>query len=125
MANPTAEEPTRSLGKKIPNSLRTNAAPSSTPTRVNAKAGPPATTRAGTVRRAPKPGMPRPGSKAATVLELLQRPQGVGLKDLIKATGWQPHSVRGFLSGIVTKKMGLKVKSIKAESGERRYKVLA
>ena len=66
---------------------------------------------------------PRPGSKAAKVLALLKRPQGAALKELVKATDWQPHSVRGFLSGIVTKKMGLKVRSTKAESGERRYAV--
>jgi hypothetical protein len=66
---------------------------------------------------------PRPGSKAANVLALLQKPQGAGLKELLKVTGWQPHSVRGFLSGVVTKKMGLKVRSFKTESGERRYAV--
>jgi hypothetical protein len=66
---------------------------------------------------------PRPGSKAANVLALLQRPQGAGLKELLKVTGWQPHSVRGFLSGVVSKKMGLKVRSFKTESGERRYAV--
>jgi uncharacterized protein DUF3489 len=66
---------------------------------------------------------PRPGSKAANVLALLQRPQGAGLKELLKVTGWQPHSIRGFLSGVVTKKMGLKVRSFKTESGERRYAV--
>jgi Protein of unknown function (DUF3489) len=66
---------------------------------------------------------PRPGSKAANVLALLQRPQGVGLKELLKVTNWQPHSVRGFLSGVVTKKMGLKVRSFKTESGERHYSV--
>ena len=66
---------------------------------------------------------PRPGSKTANVLTLLQRPQGAGLKELLKVTNWQPHSVRGFLSGVVTKKMGLKVRSFKTESGERRYAV--
>jgi Protein of unknown function (DUF3489) len=47
------------------------------------------------------------------------------LKELMKATGWQPHSVRGFLSGVLTKKMGLKVRSVKGASGERRYSVKA
>ena len=41
----------------------------------------------------------------------------------MKATGWQPHSVRGFLSGTVGKKMGLTVKSTKGEDGERTYSV--
>jgi hypothetical protein len=41
----------------------------------------------------------------------------------MKATGWQPHSVRGFLSGTVGKKMGLAVSSAKGEDGERAYSV--
>jgi len=43
----------------------------------------------------------------------------------MKATGWQPHSVRGFLSGAIGKKMGLKVISTKGEDGERSYSVKA
>ena len=65
----------------------------------------------------------RDGSKTAKVLELLKRPGGVTAKELMKATGWQPHSVRGFLSGTVGKKMGLTVTSAKAEDGERSYSV--
>ena len=67
----------------------------------------------------------RDGSKAAKVLELLKRPGGATAKELMKATGWQPHSVRGFLSGTVSKKMGLVVVSTKAEDGERTYSVKA
>ena len=65
----------------------------------------------------------RDGSKTAKVLELLKRPGGVTSKELIKATGWQPHSVRGFLSGTVGKKMGLTVTSARSEDGERSYSV--
>jgi hypothetical protein len=67
----------------------------------------------------------RDGSKTAKVLELLKRPGGVTAKELMKATGWQPHSVRGFLSGTVGKKMGLTVTSTKGEDGERTYSVKA
>jgi hypothetical protein len=63
----------------------------------------------------------REGSKTEQVLELLKRPGGASLKEIMKATGWQPHSVRGFLSGTVGKKMGFKVESTKSESGERTY----
>jgi cobalamin biosynthesis protein CobT len=65
----------------------------------------------------------RPGSKTEKVVDLLKRPGGVTTKELIKATGWQPHSVRGFLSGTVGKKMGLAVTSTKGEDGERSYSV--
>jgi len=65
----------------------------------------------------------RDGSKAAKVLELLKRPDGTTLAELMKATGWQAHSLRGFLSGTVRKKMGLEVASTKTEDGERTYSV--
>ena len=67
----------------------------------------------------------RQGSKTARILELLKRPSGVTGKELMKATGWQPHSVRGFLSGTVGKKMGLTVVSSKAEDGQRTYSIEA
>jgi hypothetical protein len=67
----------------------------------------------------------RDGSKTSKVLELLKRPGGVTAKELMKVTGWQPHSVRGFLSGTVRKKMGLAVTSAKGEDGERSYSVKA
>jgi hypothetical protein len=63
------------------------------------------------------------GSKTGRILDLLKRPGGVTSKELMKATGWQPHSVRGFLSGTIGKKMGLTVVSSKGEDGERSYSV--
>src|SRR6202140_5517239 len=65
----------------------------------------------------------RKTSKTAKILDLLKRPNGATLKELMKATGWQPHSVRGFLSGTVGKKMGLTVKSAKSEDSDRSYSV--
>jgi hypothetical protein len=65
----------------------------------------------------------RDGSKTARILDLLKRPGGVTAKELMKATSWQPHSVRGFLSGTVGKKMGLTVTSVKGDDGERVYKL--
>jgi hypothetical protein len=72
-----------------------------------------------------KPAKPeaRDGSKTARILDLLKRPGGVTAKELMKATGWQPHSVRGFISGTVGKKMGLTVTSVKGDDGERTYSV--
>ena len=74
------------------------------------------------VRKRATPG-PRPGSKTAKVLHLLQRSGGVTLNDLMKATDWQAHSVRGFLSGL-RKKMSLKVESTKREDGDRVYSLV-
>ena len=67
----------------------------------------------------------RQGSKTAQILDLLKRPGGATREALMKATGWQPHSVRGFLSGTVGKKMGLTVASTKGEGGERTYSIQA
>jgi len=66
----------------------------------------------------------REGSKKAIVLELLRRPEGATLADLMSATGWQAHSVRGFLSGALGKKMGLAVESLKSASGSRVYRIV-
>ena len=63
----------------------------------------------------------REGSKTATVLALMQRAKGATLAEIMEATGWQAHSVRGFISGTLGKKMELKVESIKREDGERVY----
>ena len=68
-----------------------------------------------------KPANAREGSKTEHVLELLKQPGGTTLKAIMKATDWQAHSVRGFLSGTIRKKMGLNVESTKTESGERTY----
>jgi len=76
-------------------------------------------------KAAKKWGTARDGSKAAKVLDLLRRPDGATLAELMKATDWQAHSVRGFLSGTIGKKMGLVITSAKAEDGERTYSVKA
>jgi hypothetical protein len=65
----------------------------------------------------------REGSKKAIVLDLLRRPEGATLAEIQSATDWQPHSVRGFISGAITKKMGLAVTSTKREDGQRVYRI--
>jgi len=62
-------------------------------------------------------------SKKAVIVQLLKRPAGVSLEKLMIATGWQAHSVRGFLSAAVGKQMGLRVASSKGEDGHRVYRI--
>jgi len=64
----------------------------------------------------------RPGSKGAAVTALLQQPKGASIVELMSASGWQAHSVRGFLSGTLKKKHGFTVLSERID-GARRYRI--
>ena len=70
---------------------------------------------------APKTTGTRQGSKTAQILELIKRPGGATLQELMAATERQPHSIRGFISGTLGKKMGLSVESAKGKNGQRTY----
>jgi hypothetical protein len=63
------------------------------------------------------------GSKSAHVIALLEKSKGASQAELMKAAGWQAHSARGFLSGTLRKKMGLKIESTKRGDGERVYSI--
>ena len=63
-------------------------------------------------------------SKQTGVIEMLRRRQGASVAAIMKATGWQPHSVRGFLAGVVRKKLGLSLVSEKS-GDERLYRIVA
>lgn len=72
-------------------------------------------------------GKPSPRVKPTKIercLELLTAPDGATIDELQATTGWQAHSVRGFLAGTVKKKLGLILDSKKAEDGVRRYRVV-
>ena len=62
-------------------------------------------------------------TKIEQCLELLAAPVGATIDELQTATGWQAHSVHGFLAGTVKKKLGLVLDSKKTEDGIRRYRV--
>jgi hypothetical protein len=63
-----------------------------------------------------------PGSKQSRVIAMLQSPTGVTITAMMKATGWQKHSVRGFLAGVVRKRLKLKLVSKKLD-GNRIYQI--
>ena len=106
----TASKLAPKTGKKAKGAAKTKAAKA-------AKAKPARTARKAAVKAATA----RDGSKKATILALLRRKNGATLTEIMKATGWQAHSVRGFISGAVGKQMGLTVESAKRDDGERVY----
>ncbi len=73
---------------------------------------PPATTSSG-----------KAGTKAHTLIALLKSKRGATIAGLMSATGWQAHSIRGFLSGALRKRYGLRALSQKADGQPRRYSI--
>ncbi len=74
---------------------------------------------------APKPRKPREGTKQATLIAMLRAPDGATIAEIMAATGWQSHTVRGAMSGALKKKLGLEVTSEKVEDRGRVYKLPA
>jgi Protein of unknown function (DUF3489) len=73
--------------------------------------------------RKPAKAKSRANSKQADVIARLSRPQGSTIPAIMKATGWQQHTVRGFFAGVVRKKHGLTLESEKTD-GERVYRIV-
>jgi hypothetical protein len=70
----------------------------------------------------PKAKKSEAGSKQARLIAMLQSPAGATVAAMMKATGWQQHSVRGFLAGVVRKRLKLKLSSSKVD-GNRVYRI--
>jgi hypothetical protein len=107
-------------------SKKGKAAKKSSPAKKAHKTAPTATSKPKAARlKAAKEKGVREGSKTETILSLMKRSGGATLKEIMKASSWQAHSVRGFISGTLGKKMGLAVTSTKGEDGERTYSLKA
>ena len=64
-------------------------------------------------------------TKTSQILKMLSRANGASLDELMKATDWQKHSVRGFLSGTIKKKLGHELSVRADKNGVRRYRIEA
>jgi len=78
-----------------------------------------------TARPKPQTASPPTKSKQDLVIQMLRRQSGVTIDDIVAKTGWQPHSVRGFFSGLVRKKLSLPLVSDVGKDGMRRYHIAA
>lgn len=67
----------------------------------------------------------RTGTKLHTVIELLTRPEGAAIEEIMDKTGWQKHTVRGTLAGALKKRLGLTIESEKPEGQDRVYRITA
>jgi len=65
----------------------------------------------------------RADTKQAQMIAMLRRKQGATIAQIVEASGWRPHTVRGFFAGALKKKLGLTVTSEKVEGGERTYRI--
>ncbi len=74
---------------------------------------------------APKTRTPREGTKQATLIAMLRAPEGATIAEIMAATGWKSHTVRGAMSGALKKRLGLEVRSEKVKDRGRVYKLPA
>ena len=103
--------------RKVPS---TAATPKKPPRSVKSKAGQVAAAK--TPVKIDQPQVERV-TKQERVLTLLSQPNGASIAEMMQATDWQQHSVRGFLAGTVKKKLGFSLTSVKPNDGVRRYRI--
>ena len=82
-------------------------------------------TKKATAAKEPKLRKQATGTKSAQVLALLHRKGGATVQEIMAATEWLPHTVRGFLAGTVRKKLGLRLTSTEVDGGKRTYLIEA
>jgi hypothetical protein len=96
-----------------------------TPIKTDSKRPKRGTRRSNTRIKSTRAAAPRAGSKQALLLDLLTRTSGASLEEIAAATGWQPHSIRGAISGTIKKRLGVRVVSDKVEVRGRVYRIAA
>ncbi|SNS05418.1 DUF3489 domain-containing protein [Antarctobacter heliothermus] len=90
----------------------------------NANTAPAGATDAPTETEAvPKARTPREGTKQATLIVMLRAPEGATIEEIMAATNWQSHTIRGAMSGALKKKLGLEITSKKLDGQPRRYEI--
>ena len=125
MRDAVAEAKLKAKGEADSEETATQEAPQTPDVASQETAMPMKATRAKKPPQEPKAKAAREGSKTEIVVGLLKRPGGVALAELMTATGWQAHSLRGFIDGTAKKKLGLTIVSAKDADGERVYSIEA
>jgi hypothetical protein len=119
MSKPTSKRRSTELSKDKKKAIRKSAAQAPAPIIVKLKRdrGTPVAKARASVQQAN-----RTESKRAQIIAMLRAPGGATIEALMHVTGWQPHSVRGFLAGVIRKKLGFNLVSTAADS-ERVYRI--
>ena len=65
----------------------------------------------------------RPGTKLASIIDAMRHPDGASIAQMMASTGWQAHTVRGTISGMVRKRLGYEVITEKGTDGQRTYRI--
>jgi Protein of unknown function (DUF3489) len=116
MRIPKSKTTSRSGGKKTVSRSEAGT------TRKAAKPKPGARPTVGQRSRSPSQETGRPESKQSQIIAMLRAANGATIEAMMHATGWRQHSVRGFLAGVIRKKLGLNLLSVKAKAG-RIYRI--